>query len=76
MNNQPVHIDRYNLEDDHIDQIIDNSIWATEIRTHNVPLARYALRRKEGGTIVLFVETEHRDDALAVLDELHHPGRD
>ena len=76
MNTEPIHIDRYNLEDDHIDQIIDNSIWATEIRTHNVPLARYALRHKEGGTIVLFVDTEHRDDALALLDELHIPGRD
>ena len=76
MNTEPTHIDHYNLEDDHIDQIIDNSIWATEIRTHNVPLARYAPRRKEVGTIVLFVDTEHRHDALALLDELHTPGSD
>ena len=76
MNTPPIHIDHYNLEDDHIDQIVLNSIWATEIRTHNVSMERYAPRRKEGGTIVLFVDTEHRHDALALLDELHHPGRD
>ena len=76
MNAQPTHIDRYNLEDDHIDQITLNSIWATEIRTHKVPLERYSPRRETGGTIVLFVDTEHRHDALALLDELHNAGRD
>ena len=76
MNTEPTHIDRYNLEDDHIDQIVLNSIWATEIRTHNVSLARYSPRHKHGGTVVLLVDTEHRHDAIALLDELHHPGSD
>ena len=76
MNTNPVHIDRYNLEDDHIDQILLNSIWATEVRAHKVPLERYSPRRKAGGTIVLFVDTEHRDDVNKILDELHHPGSD
>ena len=76
MNTQPTRIDHYNLEDDHIDQIILNSIWATEIRSVNVALSRYSPRHKHGGTVGLFVDTEQRNDALALLDELHHTGRD
>lgn len=74
MNNQPIHLDEYKLEDDHIDQIILSSIWATELAMHDIDFGR---RHRGGrGAIGLFVDTEDRADAEQLLAALNVPGTD
>lgn len=71
MNRDPIHIDTYDLEEEHITQIIVNSIWVTSVRLSperpGLPLAPIGAR----GTVALFVDTEHRADAEELLAELH-----
>jgi hypothetical protein len=74
MNNDPIHIGTYYLEEEHIDQIITNSIWVTSVRLSRERPGMTLAPVGGCGTVALFVDTEHRADAEGLLAELHVTG--
>ena len=75
MNTDRFHVDTYDIETEHAQQLLHNAIWAEHIHHHgrkNPIIGRLRPR----GTVILRVNTEQRDDAHTVLEHLHTPGTD
>lgn len=76
MNSDPIRLDTFDLEEEHIDQIIRNSIWVTSVRLSSERAGLTSAPVGVCGTIGLFVDTEHRSHSEDLLAELHLAGRE
>ena len=76
MNTDRFHVDTYDIENEHAQQLLHNAIWAEDIHHHHGRANPIIGRLRPRSTVILRVNTEQRDDAHTVFEHLHTPGAD